>query len=81
MEEITLRSAAHQVNNLHGKAEDINSLAFVMMIAADEDMVISEFKGALNILYNVTGDLCKEIYELQKQMYETIRGDNDKENG
>jgi hypothetical protein len=80
MEEITLSNATHQVNNLYSKAKDINSLVFVIMIAADEDMVISDFKGALSILYDVSEDFCKEIYELQEQMHKTIRSNTNNEN-
>ena len=75
MEEITLREVARQFDDLYFKIEAVNSLAYVMVLASnnDSDSLASDLNGALRMLSDETGYIFDKVDKLCERLYETNR--------
>ncbi len=54
--------------NLQNKMDGLDSLAYVLMLAANEDLIGSDMSGALFILSNISNDVCRDLEVLQADL-------------
>ncbi len=80
MKNKTLQETNSKLEKIEYKISKIESLAFVLHIAADTNIYSSgEFAGALNILNTSISEIHEEILELNNNLFAILRNDNSAE--